>query len=202
MNLGHSQDLGPKPPSSGSCTVLLAQPPWISWALPSSWHRILPTAKPVGIKRLGFQTQLYLLQIRPGHVWDLRRPQFLLYSRVPQPLFLLSHLPLHLKMGLQPPCASAVEQVERGFQPHSRRRKDMLWGKGPSYGLGPSQRDQPLCLSCFHPIKPRMCWCSAQGGLEGFPHTVLRCFANESSGDGKCSPVCVCQCETGHSSQN
>ena len=39
------------------------------------------------------------------------------------------------------------------------------------------------------------------GGLEGFPHTVLRSSANEGPGNAKCPRVCVCQPEAGHCSR-
>lgn len=57
-------------------------------------------------------------------------------------------------------------------------------------------REASLSVSVFsrckiHNIQSVLAF--SPGGLEGFPHTVLRCFANEGSGNAKCSRACACQ---------
>ena len=63
------------------------------------------------------------------------------------------------------------------------------------------RREASLSVSVFWPCKIQSMLALSPGGLEGFPHTVLRSSANEGPGSAKCSRVCVCQPETGHCSR-
>lgn len=139
---------------------------------PFCWYRILPRARPAGIERLGLQAHLCTC-CRPAlHMFGISVSlSFFFYAVVfPKPPSYSGVLPLHLNTLLQPPCSSALEQAERGFQPHPCRKKDVHWGQGPGHGLEPPQK--PASLSqCSHPVKSlksRMCWRSAQGVLKGF----------------------------------
>ena len=74
------------------------------------------------------------------------------------------------------------------------RRGAWLWARAAS-------REASLSVLMFLSHKIRSVLALSPGGLEGFPHTVLRSSANEGPGNAKCSRVCACQQETGHHSQ-
>lgn len=78
----------------------------------------------------------------------------------------------------------------------------MHWGQGAWLcACVARQREASFSVSVFSPCKIRSALARSPGGLEEFPHTVLRCSANEGPGNAKCSRVCACQRETGHGSR-
>lgn len=103
---------------------------------------------------------------------------------------------------VQPLRSSASKGAGRGVQPHPcKSGGGCVVGAGAWLWARAAPRAASLSVSVFLPRKTRSVLALSPGGLEGFPHTVLRSSANEGPGNAKCSRGCACQQETGHHSQ-
>lgn len=171
---------------------------------PFCWYRTLPRARPAGIERLGFQAHLCTC-CRPAlHIWNLGTPQFLLLcSRVPQTPFLLRLRSIAFENIVAASLLFSIGAGGKGFPAPPLQKEGRALGAG-TWPWARAAPEASLSVSVFSPRKIltiQNVLALSPGGLEGFPHTVLRCFANEGSGNAKCSRVCACQRETGHGSQ-
>lgn len=161
--------LGPKPPASGSCIVLPAQPLWTPWACLPAWCRILPrAARPVGVARPSFTCCKLALDMF-GTSTDLN---FFYAVASPQPPSYLGVIPLHSRTCDCSPLFLSIPSGGKGFPaPPLQEKEGFALGAG-TWLWATAAPERPASLSqCSHPvksIKSGACWHSAQGVLKGF----------------------------------
>ena len=187
--------LDPKLPASGSCTILLAQPPWILpgpcllpgtescpeqglWTLRGLDSRPSFTCCKLVLSMFGTSVDLSLFY---AAISPIPSPTEAPFHRVGECVFAAS-LCLSTPAGGEGSPATALQK------------------EGCALGAG-TWLWATLSVSVFLPRKIRSVLAPSPGGLEGFPHTVLRSSANEGPGNAECSCARACQREPGQGSQ-
>lgn len=183
-----------EPPASGSCAVPLAPPPWTPPGL-----SLLPGAEScpdLGLwtwRGLGSRPSLTCCKLvlsMCGNSVDLSffyvvaSPKLPSYSGV---------LPLHSEMCVWSlPVPQPLRRWEGFPAPPLQEKEGGVLGAGSWLWASATRPRAAVSVSVFSPRKTRSLLALRPGGLEGFPHTVLRSSANEGPGNAKCSRgLCV-----------